>query len=244
LNTNLSLLKLFTDASGLVQVVMLLLLAISVVSWTLIFQRGRALHQARQAFALFEQRFQTLNHDLNKLYDHLASRRIAAKGAEQVFRLGFREFVRLYKQNAPRADILSGSERAMRVALAREEEQLEQHLPFLATVGSLSVYVGLFGTVWGIMTAFRALGSVQQATLAMVAPGIAEALIATALGLFAAIPAVFAYNRFSSQSQQLIRGYDTLAEEFCGALHRRLHHAQEGKNDAHASDFQAADQIV
>jgi biopolymer transport protein TolQ len=242
LNTNLSLLSLFTNASGLVQAVMLLLLAISVTSWTLILQRTLFLRQAKRALEIFEQRFQTVSNDLNKLYDYLASRRIVTQGAEQVFRLGFREFVRLYKQNAPPAEVLSGSERAMRVALAREEEQLEKHLPFLATIGSLSVYVGLFGTVWGIMTAFRALGSVQQATLAMVAPGISEALIATALGLFATIPAVFAYNRFSSQAQQLIRNYDNLAEEFCSALHRRLYQGHQDKNETNA-DFHG-DHIV
>lgn len=240
MKTDLSLLRLFTDAGGLVQMVMLLLLGISIVSWTIIFQRGLALHQAKRAFEIFEQRFNSISSDLNRLYDYLASRRFATQGAEQVFRLGFREFVRLYKQDALPADVLLGSERAMRVALAREEESLEQHLPFLATVGSISVYIGLFGTVWGIMTAFRALGSVQQATLAMVAPGISEALIATALGLFTAIPAVFAYNRFSAHAQQLVRGYDNLAEDFWTALHRRLHSQspQDHKNDLAQGDFQ------
>ncbi len=222
MNTDLSLLSLFTEASTLVQIVMLILLGLSVVSWSLIFQRGYALFQAQRMFDAFAQRFQSST-DLNRLYDYLASRRFNGEGVEQVFRAGFREFVRLYKQEIGQESVMGGTERAMRVALAREEESLEQHLPFLATVGSISVYIGLFGTVWGIMTAFRALGAMQQATLATVAPGISEALVATALGLFAAIPAVFAYNRFTSQAQKIIRGYDTLADEFSGALYRRLH---------------------
>ncbi|MCS5712481.1 protein TolQ [Candidatus Berkiella aquae] len=221
MNTDLSLLSLFTDASALVKIVMLILLGLSIVSWTLIFQRGYALFQAQKLFDAFQKRFKTTT-DLNRLYDYLA-RRINNDGVEEVVRAGFREFVRLYKQEIGQEAVMVATERAMRVALAREEESLEQHLPFLATVGSISVYIGLFGTVWGIMTAFRALGSMQQATLAMVAPGISEALVATALGLFAAIPAVFAYNRFSAHTQKMIRGYDTLAEEFSGALNRRLH---------------------
>lgn len=223
MKTDLSILRLFTDASLLVQLVMLILLGLSIISWTIILQRGYALYKANRVYEAFEHRFHLISSDLNRLYDYLAARRFPTQGVEQIFRMGFREFVRLYRQDAQANEVLAASERAMRVALAREEEELDQHLPFLATVGSISVYIGLFGTVWGIMTAFRALGSVQQATLAMVAPGISEALVATALGLFAAIPAVFAYNRFSHQVQSLMRGYDNLAEEFCGALHRRLH---------------------
>jgi biopolymer transport protein TolQ len=232
-NTDLSLLSLFTEASALVQIVMLILLGLSVISWSLIFQRGYALFQAQKMFDAFQQRFHNSG-DLNRLYDYLASRRFNGDGVEQVFRAGFREFVRLYKQDIGQEAVMGGTERAMRVALARQEESLEQHLPFLATVGSISVYIGLFGTVWGIMTAFRALGAMQQATLATVAPGISEALVATALGLFAAIPAVFAYNRFTASSQKIIRGYDNLAEEFSGALYRRLHSQswQEPETDA------------
>ncbi len=222
MKADLSLLSLFTDASILVQIVMIILFGLSVLSWTLIFQRGQALKQAKKMFDAFQDKF-NLNQDLNRLYDYLASRRSTGRGIEQVFRAGFREFARLYKQDALPQAIMEGTERAMRVALARKEEEFEESLPFLATVGSLSVYIGLFGTVWGIMTAFRALGSVQQATLAMVAPGISEALVATALGLFAAIPAVFAYNRFSDQVQKLMRNYDNLSEEFAGALLRRLY---------------------
>lgn len=233
MKTDLSLLSLFTDASILVQMVMLILLFLSIMSWSLIFQRGFALKQAQRIFDEFQQRFH-LSSDLKRLYDYLSSRRVQAQGIEQVFRLGFREYIRLYKQDALPQAVMEGTERAMRVALTREEDDLEQNLPFLATVGSISVYIGLFGTVWGIMTAFRALGSVQQATLAMVAPGISEALVATALGLFAAIPAVYAYNRYTHQAQRLMRGYDNLAEEFSGALHRRLHTQswQETDNDS------------
>ncbi len=242
--TDLSLLSLFTDASALVQIVMLILVTLSVVSWTLIFQRGYALRQAQQLFDEFQERFH-LSTDLNRLYDYLAQKRNQGFGIEQVFRQGFREFVRLYKQEAPPASVMDGTERAMRVALARQEDELEQSLPFLATVGSISVYIGLFGTVWGIMTAFRALGSVQQATLAMVAPGISEALVATALGLFAAIPAVFAYNRYFNQVDKLIRSYDNLAEEFSGALLRRLHSQswQEPENDGLRPNFNDAEKL-
>lgn len=222
MNTDMSLLSLFTDASILVQIVMLLLLVLSIMSWTLIFQRGIALRDARKRYKSFEQRFHTTK-DLKRLYEHVAPRRSDCSGIELVFRAGFQEFVRLYKQEVLPPVVMEGTERAMRVALSREEGALEENLPFLATVGSISVYIGLFGTVWGIMTAFRALGSVQQATLAMVAPGISEALVATALGLFAAIPAVFAFNRYAHQSQQLLRSYDDLAEELSGVLHRRLH---------------------
>lgn len=222
MKTDLSLLSLFTDASILVQIVMLILLGLSIYSWSLILQRTKTLKEAQRGLDVFQSRF-NFNQDLNRLYDYLSSKRSGGQGIEQVFRLGFREFVKLYKQDALPQAVIEGTERAMRVALARKEEEYEQSLPFLATVGSLSVYIGLFGTVWGIMTAFRALGSVQQATLAMVAPGISEALVATALGLFAAIPAVFAYNRFSNQVQILMRQYDNLAEEFVGALLRRIY---------------------
>lgn len=145
-------------------------------------------------------------------------------GVEQIFRAGFKEFSRLRQQPGVDPDaVMEGVARAMRVAISREEEKLEASLPFLATVGSTSPYVGLFGTVWGIMNSFRGLATVQQATLATVAPGIAEALIATAIGLFAAIPAVIAYNRFSARSEMLIGRYYTFADEFQAILHRKVH---------------------
>lgn len=231
MKTDLSLLSLFTDASILVQLVMMILLVLSVISWTIILQRGYALRRAKQLFEEFQERFH-LSNDLNRLYDYLSQRRNQGEGIENVFKYGFREFVKLYKSDAAPEAVMQGTERALRVALAKQEEELEQSLPFLASVGSISVYIGLFGTVWGIMTAFRALGNVQQATLAMVAPGISEALVATALGLFAAIPAVFAYNRYFHKVDSLIRNYDNLAEEFSGALLRRLHSQSWQENES------------
>lgn len=239
MNANLSLLSLIADASFLVKMVMLILLAMSVSSWTLIFQRGRNLRKANAQFKKFEERFHGIR-DLNRLQEYLSSKRAKSQGIDYVIKYGFREFLKLNKEDVLPTAVMAGTERALRVALAQEEQRLEESLPFLAQVGSISVYVGLFGTVWGIMTAFQALGSVQQATLAMVAPGISEALIATALGLFAAIPAVFAYNRYMHQAQNLIRSYDYLAEEFSNALHRRLysqswqevhHPAQEDRDE-------------
>ena len=154
----------------------------------------------------------------------ISGSRYQASGLERIFEAGFKEFARLRKRGGidPMA-ILEGSQRAMRVALHREVEQLENHLPFLATVGSVSPYIGLFGTVWGIMNSFQALGDVHQATLAMVAPGISEALIATAMGLFAAIPAVIAYNRYASDVDRLYNRYDIFLEEFSSILQRQAH---------------------
>lgn len=223
MNTDLSLLSLFWEASLLVKGVMLLLISVSMVSWTVIFQRMVAFNKARKSYREFE-RVVHSGSELNRLYEYLMVKRDSISGVESVFKAGFREFMRAPKnEQLTPALIYDSAERAMRVALTKEEHHLELHLPFLATVGSISVYVGLFGTVWGIMTAFRALGTVQQATLAMVAPGISEALIATALGLFAAIPALYAYNRFSHYIEELIRNYDHLAEEFLGLLHRQLY---------------------
>jgi len=222
-NLEISMISLILNAGLIVQLVMLLLLGASVFSWAIIFARGQFLRRASEQLSLFEARFGQ-NVDFDKLLDYLSVKRETPSSIETIFRSGLREFLRLRKQIGDHPlVILEGAQRAMRTALAREEQFLEEHLPFLATVGSISVYVGLFGTVWGIMNAFRALGTAQQATLAMVAPGISEALIATAMGLFAAIPAVFAYNRFSHRVQTLIQSYDTLAEEFSGLLHRRIY---------------------
>lgn len=227
MQTDLSLLHLITNASVLVQAVMALLLIISVVSWTMIFQKYRALKRARQEALEFENRFWS-GSDLAVLYRDLSARE-DADGLENIFKAGFKEFVRLRKQGGidPMA-VLEGSQRAMRVELSREVDQLETQLPFLATVGSTSPYIGLFGTVWGIMNSFRALGNVNQATLAMVAPGIAEALIATAMGLFAAIPAVIAYNRYSNETERLIGRYTMFIEEFSTILQRQAH-AEESR---------------
>lgn len=202
---------------------MTLLLMASVISWTLIFQRWQIFKRALQGFNEFENTFWS-GIELNKLYQRLTTQRSDINGTENIFLSGFKEFVRLRKQPTIQpAAVMEGAQRAMRVALSREVERLETHLPFLATVGSVSPYVGLFGTVWGIMSSLRALGSVQQATLSMVAPGISEALVATAMGLFAAIPAVIAYNRYSHRLQTLTNGYDVFLEEFTSILHRQAH---------------------
>lgn len=222
MTTDLSLMRLFLDASLLVQLVMLLLLMMSLASWTLIFQRNKSLKRAQKLFDKFANNFND-NKDLNSLYEKLAVQTKLQNGCEKIILDGFSEFAKMYKQKAEPFAIMEASERAMRVALAKENLKLEKHLPFLATVGSISVYIGLFGTVWGIMSAFRALGNVQQATLAMVAPGISEALVATALGLFTAIPAVYAYNRFSNKVNYLAANYDTVADEFSNLLYRKLY---------------------
>lgn len=223
MNVDLSLLSLVTNASILVQIVMALLMLVSLLSWTMIFQKWRILSKARKAADEFEERFWS-GGDLNTLYSQVTSGRQADAGLAKIFESGFKEFARLRKQNVtdPSA-LLQGAQRSMRVTLSRETDHLETNLPFLATVGSTSPYVGLFGTVWGIMNSFRALGNVKQATMAMVAPGIAEALIATAMGLFAAIPAVIAYNRYAADLDRLVGRYDAFIEEFSSILHRQVH---------------------
>ncbi len=219
---SLSIISLMSDASLLVQAVMLILFIASVVSWVLIVQRSIYQRGAKAALMNFEKRFWS-GVDLNQLYRQGSARK-SVDGVENIFRAGFKEFTRQSQQ--PGADpevVMEGSQRAMRVALAREEEKLEAHLPFLASVASVSPYIGLFGTVWGIMNSFRGLANVHQATLATVAPGISEALVATAMGLFAAIPAVLAYNRFSARAEILSNRYETFAEEFSSILHRQVH---------------------
>ena len=209
------------NAGPIVKFVMLLLLAASVWSWTIIFQRFFFLRDAQFSVKKFEKQFWS-GTDLNKFYLSLNSRQDDLHGLEHIFYAGFSEYSRLKQQATAKPDaIIEAAQRAMRIALAREIALLEQHLSFLATVGSTSPYVGLFGTVWGIMTSFRALSAVQQATMAMVAPGISEALIATAMGLFAAIPAVIAYNRYASEVEKLSNLYDTFREEFSSILHRQ-----------------------
>ena len=209
------------NAGLIVKIVMLLLLAASIWSWTIIFQRWFFLKEAHLAVKKFEDNFWSGN-ELHKFYQELNGRQDDLHGLELIFHAGFSEYTRLSKQQSANPDIIiDGAERAMRVVLAREIAGLEQHLSFLATVGSTSPYVGLFGTVWGIMTSFRALSGMQQATMAMVAPGISEALIATAMGLFAAIPAVISYNRYASEVERLTNIYDTFKEEFSNILHRQ-----------------------
>ena len=223
MNADLSLVSLILNASILVQGVLALLSIVSLMSWTMIFQKARVLKKARVAADEFEEKFWS-GGDLNALYTQVTSGRAKQSGMAIIFESGFKEFVRLRKkESADAAAILDGAQRAMRVALARETDKLETSLPFLATVGSTSPYVGLFGTVWGIMNSFRALGNVKHATLAMVAPGIAEALVATAMGLFAAIPAVISYNRYSADLERLISRYQAFIEEFASILHRQAH---------------------
>lgn len=220
----LSIWSLIAEASLLVQAVMALLFLASIVSWVMIIQRGTYQRRAKKSLLAFEQQFWS-GIDLNQLYRQgNASSQGAGDGVECIFRAGFKEFSRLRQQGGADPDaVMEGTQRAMRVALAREEEKLELHLPFLASVASVSPYIGLFGTVWGIMNSFRGLANVHQATLATVAPGISEALVATAMGLFAAIPAVLAYNRYAARAETLSNSYETFADEFSAILHRQVH---------------------
>ena len=223
---NLSILALITNASVLVQLVMGTLFLMSVLSWIMIVQRALFLNAAQRSFREFEDTFWS-GVDLNNLYDEITEQARedgAVDGIENVFRAGFREFNRLAQTDKADPDsVMEGTDRAMRVALSREEEKLSTNLPFLASVASVSPYIGLFGTVWGIMNSFRGLAMVQQATLATVAPGISEALIATAMGLFAAIPAVIAYNRYAAQVEVINGNYETFSDEFSSILHRQVH---------------------
>jgi len=221
----LSVFQLIADASLLVQLVMLALVAASVTSWVMIFQRSFFLRQVQRDLDDFEDHFWS-GIDLRELYDEL-DRQEALTGIENVFVAGFKEYTRLSEtaRNEPDA-IMQGVQRAMRITLTREEERLATHLAFLATVGSTSPYVGLFGTVWGIMNSFRSLANMTQATLASVAPGISEALIATAIGLFAAIPAVVAYNRFSAKVDALMKRHEAFSDELTAILHRVAHARQ------------------
>jgi biopolymer transport protein TolQ len=207
------------DASPIVQVVVGLLLLASVTSWAVIFHKSQVIGRSRRQAAKFETAFWS-GGDLATLYRNIETKGRAGTGLQSIFESGFGEFSRLRQQGVPAEQLLDGARRAMRVAQLRELDRLEQNLAILATVGSTSPYVGLFGTVWGIMSAFHNLGNVQQATLAAVAPGIAEALITTAVGLFAAIPAVIAYNRLADQVSRLELRFDTFVEEFSTILQR------------------------
>ncbi len=225
--TNDSLLTLIFNASIPVQLVMLLLLGASVLSWALMYVKRGYIRQSQAEARDFEGRFWSgLN--LSDLFSQLSQRQERRFGLEAIFENGFREFARARKADLENSEAVRSAHRAMKVAMAREIEMLDNNLPFLATVGSVSPYVGLFGTVWGIMESFRALAGVQQATLAMVAPGISEALIATAMGLLAAIPAVVAYNKFTSEIDTMIVRYENFLEEFTGILQRQAHaHKQD-----------------
>lgn len=221
MNEELSILALVAEAGLLVKGVMLILVASSITSWALIFQRGMVLSAAKRQARAFEERFWS-GLDLVRVYREPGGEKPLS--TESIFRAGFKEFNRLRQQHGVDPDaLMEGVQRSMRVAVAREQERLEKHLPLLATIGSISPYIGLFGTVWGIMNSFRGLANAQQATLATVAPGISEALIATAIGLFAAIPAVVAYNRYAAQADSILAGHETFADEFSSILHRKVH---------------------
>lgn len=222
ISQDLSFITLIANASVVVQLVLVLLVLASVMSWAYIFQKMAAIGKARREADDFEHEFWG-GSDLNFLYEQVAKQR-HSQGIDKIFESGFKEFLKLKNQGGMDMNsIMDGTRRAMRAAYQREMDRLESHLAFLATVGSVSPYVGLFGTVWGIMNAFRSLANVGQATLAHVAPGIAEALIATAVGLFAAIPAVIAFNRYTHDIDRLATRYDSFMEEFSNILQRRAH---------------------
>ena len=224
MNEHLSMGALIFNASGVVQVVLLSLVVASVLSWALIIRHSALLRQAQRASRLFEERFWS-GMNLGTLYKEVQAQdeREGSGGMERTFMVGFLEFSRLRKRAVTGNALMDGVRRAMRVAIAREQELLESSLSFLATLGSIGPYVGLFGTVVGVMNAFRGLAGVQQTTLAAVAPGIAEALVTTGAGLMAAIPAVIAYNRFGLKAGLLLNSYDTFIDEFCGILHSEVY---------------------
>lgn len=216
---DMSLFTLLSGASVPVQLVMAVLVITSLVSWWYIFIKVFTIKRAEKEAVDFEEDFWR-GGDLNKLYESVTGGRRKIQGLASIFEAGFKEYARLKRHGMEIGDVTEGSRRAMRAAYNREMDDLDAHLPFLASVGSVSPYIGLFGTVWGIMNAFRGLANMAQATLAHVAPGIAEALIATAIGLFAAIPAVIAYNRFASSVDRLAVRYETFIEEFTNILQR------------------------
>ena len=223
MQNELQILDLIMQASWLVKGVMLLLLLASVASWVIIFRKRQVLNRAEKESDAFEEKFWS-GTDLTAMHEAITAAHRKTDGMERIFESGFSEFLRMRQQGrmGPNA-MVEGAQRSMRIALTRETEELEFRLNFLATVGSTSPYIGLFGTVWGIMTSFHQLANVNQATIAMVAPGISEALVATAMGLFAAIPAVIAFNRFSNQVERLEVRYDNFKEEFSSILQRQAH---------------------
>jgi biopolymer transport protein TolQ len=219
--SDFSVIDLFLQASLIVQAVMVLLLIVSIISWIVIFERYFNLNRIKQANNIFEEQFWS-GKDLHELYegiDEISNEELV--GSLRVFKHGFGEFLRLSDGQQITIEDLESVNRAIRVSLAREEESLMYHLPFLANVGSVSPYVGLFGTVWGIINSFQGLSDATQATINAVAPGISEALVATALGLFAAIPAVVAYNRFASDSDTQLQQSSIFGEELASILYRQ-----------------------
>jgi biopolymer transport protein TolQ len=221
--SNLDILQLVLHASIPVQLVMLLLLLASVASWVIIFRKKRVLDRAEKEAERFEERFWS-GADMAKLYSAATERNREIEGLEAIFEAGFREFSRQRQRRGGDSRArLEGAQRGMRVASSRELDGLEHNLEFLANVGSIAPYVGLLGTVWGIMISFHGLANVKEATIATVAPGISEALIATAMGLFAAIPAVWAYNRYATKVERIAGRYDAFSEEFSSILERQAH---------------------
>lgn len=223
MNGSINIFDLVLHASLPVKLVLLILVIFSFSSWVIIFRKKAMLDAATRDADQFEERFWS-GVDLAALFREVSNRAGEAGGLAAVFESGFREFVRQRQRGGgeERRAVMEASERAMRVVGTREVEKLESNLEYLANVGSISTYVGLFGTVWGIMIAFQGLGSLKQATIATVAPGISEALVATAMGLFAAIPAVWAYNRYSTRLERITVRYDTFQEEFSSVLHRQM----------------------
>ena len=217
----LSILELFLNASIVVKSVIILLLLASIISWMVIFERWLYINKVSQEFLAFEIRFWS-DSGLEALLAESQEEGHQTIGAEYLFQFGFLDYKRLMNENIDSETIMSSVQRNMRAALAKEQALLEKHLPFLATVASVSPYIGLFGTVWGIMNSFRGLAGSSQATLSAVAPGISEALIATAIGLFAAIPALIAYNKFISESDSLVSSMEGFKEEFSAVLHRDI----------------------
>ena len=217
----LSILELFLNASIVVKSVIILLLLASIVSWMVIFERWLYINKVSQEFLEFENRFWS-DSGLEALLVESQEVGHQTIGAEYLFQIGFLDYKRLKNENIDSETIMSSVQRNMRAALSKEQTLLEKHLPFLATVASVSPYIGLFGTVWGIMNSFRGLAGSSQATLSAVAPGISEALIATAIGLFAAIPALIAYNKFISESDSLVSSMEGFKEEFSAVLHRDI----------------------
>jgi biopolymer transport protein TolQ len=221
MTNEINLFLLVLHASLPVQLVMLLLLFASIASWFIIIRKKRVLDGAARGAEAFEEKFWS-GGDLGQLYREVSAREVT--GLEAIFEAGFRDFTRLRnKRGVDARTQLEGAQRGMRAQLSREVDQLETNLEFLANVGSISPYVGLFGTVWGIMISFQGLANMKQATIATVAPGISEALIATAMGLFAAIPAVWAYNRYATKVERLNVRYEAFAEEFSSILQRQSH---------------------
>ena len=220
---NGDLLDLVLMASPVVQAVMVILALMSIAAWAVSLSKSYQIRQAQKRAKLFDKTFWNTQ-ELTTLFNEVVADQSKKDGMSHIFESGFREFVRLKKQGvAHTADLMAGTERAMKVAFSRESDKLENRLSFLATVGSSAPYIGLFGTVWGVMHAFQSLGNVQHATLAAVAPGISEALIATAIGLFAAIPAVIAYNGLSNKVDRLLSEYENFAEGFLTIMQRQAH---------------------